>query len=105
MPPAPAVTHPEGIGCAHERSYDLQLPAIVIMIVPIMIPVPAAAFHVPPPVVLSPATLPCLVQFMAPVISLPAVVSMMFDRFMELVIRERRAPLAIAIIGRRAGSS
>jgi len=72
----------------------------VIVIIPIMVMAPTAAIHVPPSVVLSPAALPCLVKFTAPVIRLPAVVSMMLDGFVELVIRRavrRRQSLSSAV--------
>jgi hypothetical protein len=58
----------------------------VVVVIPIMVAVPAAAVDIPPSFVLSPAVLPCFMEFMTPIIGLPAVVSMMLDGFVELVV-------------------
>jgi hypothetical protein len=62
------------------------LVAIVVVLVPIALGVPAVVMLVPPAVVLAPATLAGLVQFSAFVIGLSAVASMALDGAMEVVL-------------------
>ncbi len=81
---------------------ETGLVAIVVAIVPIVVVMPAALMFIPPLVALSPAALPGFVQFMAPVVCLPAVVSVVLDGFMELVLRTRGTPVAIVIVAGRA---
>jgi hypothetical protein len=72
---------------------------VMIVVIPIMIMVPAVSILVPPLRALFPAALPYLAQFIAPVLCLPAVVSVVLDGFVELVVRLGGAPLAIVIVG------
>jgi hypothetical protein len=71
----------------------------MIMVIPITITVPAVSILVPPLRALFPAALTYLAQFIAPVLCLPAVVTMMLNGFVELVVRLGSAPLAIVIVG------
>jgi hypothetical protein len=72
--------------------------AVVIVIVPITVAVPAAAVFIPPTMALSPAAFPRLMQFMARMVRLPAVPAMMLDGFMQLVICLGDAPLAPVVV-------
>jgi hypothetical protein len=76
---------------------------IVVVVIPIMVMMPPVIVCIPPQLVLSPTALSYLLQFMAPVIRLGAVVSMVFNSLMELVIGPCRAPPAIVVIRRRTG--
>jgi hypothetical protein len=77
--------------------------AIMVAVIPIMVMMPAVFVYVPPLLVFSPAVLPDLVQFLAPMIRLRAVVSVVFNSLVEFVIGACSAPLAIVVIGGRAG--
>jgi hypothetical protein len=71
----------------------------VIAIIPIMVAMPAMFVLIPPLVALSPAPLAGFVQFVAPVVRLPAVRSMVLDRFMQFVFGMRGTPGAIVLVG------
>jgi hypothetical protein len=71
--------------------------AVVIVIVPVTIRVPAMAVFIPPTMVFVPAALAGFTQFMARVVSLPAVPSVVFCGFMQLVVRFRNPPLTTVI--------
>ena len=77
--------------------------AIMVVVIPIKVMMPAVFVYVPPLLVFSPTALPDFVQFLAPMIRLGAVVSVVFNRLVEFVIGACSAPLAIAVIGSRAG--
>src|SRR5690348_12817499 len=80
--------------------------AVVIVVVPITIRVPAVAVFVPPPMVLVPATFACFAQFMAGMVGLSAVPAMMLDGLVQFVIGLVNAPLTTAVvisIGARRG--
>jgi len=72
--------------------------AVVIVIVPVTVAVPAVAVFIPPTMALSPAAFPRLMQFMPRMVRLPAVPTMMLDGFMQLVICLGDAPLAPVVI-------
>jgi hypothetical protein len=71
---------------------------VVIVVVPIVIAVPAVAVLVPPAMALIPAAFPRFVQLVPRAIRLPAVPSVILDRFVEFVVRLGDAPLAIAVV-------
>ena len=77
--------------------------AIMVVVIPIMVMMPAVFVYVPPLLVFSPTAIPHLVQFLAPMIRLGAVVSVVFNSLVEFVICACSAPLAIVVIGARAG--
>jgi hypothetical protein len=58
----------------------------VVVLVPIAVRVPAVFVFIPPPVALTPAPLPSLVQFTALVVCLSAVASMFLDGLVEFMI-------------------
>ncbi len=72
--------------------------AVVIVIVPVTVAVPAVAVFIPPTMALSPAAFPRLMQFMPRMVRLPAVPTMMLDGFMQLVICLGDAPLAPVVV-------
>src|SRR6266446_8276130 len=72
--------------------------AVVIVIVPITVAVPAAAVFIPPTMALSPAAFPRLMQFMPCMVRLPAVPAMMLEGFMQLVICLGDASLAPIVV-------
>jgi hypothetical protein len=75
----------------------------VVAIIPIMVVMPAMLMLIPPLVALSPAPLAGFVQFVAPVIRLPAVRSVVLDSFMQFVFGMRGAPGAIVLVGSGPG--
>jgi hypothetical protein len=76
---------------------------IVVVIIPITVMMPAVFVHLPPLVVLSPAAFTRLMQLVAPVIRLVAVVSVVFDGFVEIVVRVCNPPPATVVISGCAG--
>jgi hypothetical protein len=68
--------------------------AIVIVVIPIAIGVPAVAVFVPPTMALIPAALAGLVQIVPSVVSLPAVPAMVLYGFVQSVVRLGDTPLA-----------
>jgi hypothetical protein len=70
----------------------------MVVIVPITVTMPTVAMFVPPLPPLSPAPLASFTQFMAPMICLPAVVSVVLDSLVELVLGARCAAMAILIM-------
>jgi hypothetical protein len=76
----------------------IALVPVVIVIVPIAIAVPAVAIFVPPAMSFVPAAFPCLVQFVARAVRLPAFPSVVLDGFVQLVIRLGNAPLATIVV-------
>jgi hypothetical protein len=75
-----------------------ELMAVVIVIVPITVAVPAVAVFIPPTMALSPAAFPRLMQFMPRMVRLSAVPTMMLDGFMQLVICLGDASLAPIVV-------
>ncbi len=71
----------------------------VIIIIPIAVCMPTMPVFIPPSMLYPPAALPRLVQFMAPVLGLLALVSVMLDGFVQLVVHARDASLTIVVIG------
>src|SRR5260370_40668325 len=73
--------------------------AFLVMVIPITVMMPEGFYLVPPLQAHFPAAFPRLVQFMAPMLCLPAVVSVVLNGFVEFVVRIGSAPLAIVIVG------
>ena len=59
----------------------------MIVIVPIMLVVPAPFMLIPPSVAVLPAPFSCFMELVPPVVRLPAVVTVLFNRAVQLVIR------------------
>jgi hypothetical protein len=66
----------------------------MIVLVPITFRAPAVLVLVPPAMLLTPATLPHVVQFTALVIGLPAVPSVSLDGLVEFMLGVSNSPLA-----------
>jgi len=75
--------------------------AIVVVVVPIASVMPATIMLIPPRLTFSPAPFAGFVQFLAPVICLPAEVSMAFNGLVEFVLRVNSTPLATIVCRRR----
>jgi hypothetical protein len=73
--------------------------AVVIVVIPIALGVPATLVFVPPSMVAGPAALPRFAQFMARMCSLPAPIAMPCHGLIESVICARDAALAIMFVG------
>jgi hypothetical protein len=61
--------------------------AVVIVLVPIALGVPAVFVLIPPPVTFTPATLPSRVQFTTLVVCFGAMASMFLDGLVEFMLR------------------
>jgi len=75
-----------------------ELVAIVIVVIPIAIGMPAMAVFVPPAMSLVPAAFPRLVQFVPRMVRLPAVPAVVLYGFVEFMVRLGDAPLATAVV-------
>jgi hypothetical protein len=75
---------------AHRPAY---LVAIVIVLVPIALGVPAVLVFIPPLMAFAPAALPRLVQFATLVVCLSAVASVALDGFVQVMLRVLDAAL------------
>jgi hypothetical protein len=82
----------------------LPVVAVVIVVVPIMFGAPAVGVLVPPAMAVFPAIRARFREFLAPVLCLRAVVTVMLDRFVKLVVRVSGTLLAIVLSANRAGS-
>ncbi len=71
---------------------------VVIVGIPITIVVPAVAVFVPPTMSLVPAAFPRFAQFVPRMVRLPAVPAVIFDSFVQPMIRFGDAPLATIIV-------
>jgi hypothetical protein len=86
------------------ENHQYKLVAIVVVVIPIAIGMPAVAVFVPPTMPLIPAAFACLVQVVARTVRLPAVPAVILDGFVESVVRLGDAALAMIVgFGRRAG--
>jgi hypothetical protein len=74
-----------------------ELMAIVIVVIPIAIGMPAATVFVPPAMALIPAALPRLMQIVPCVIGLPAIPAVMFHGFVQSVVGLGDAALAVVV--------
>jgi hypothetical protein len=72
--------------------------AIVIVVIPIAVGMPAVAVFVPPAMPLVPAAFPRFAQFVPRMVRLPAVPAVIFDSFVQPMIRFGDAPLATIIV-------
>ncbi len=75
--------------------------AVVIVLIPVAVPMPTVVVFIPPSVSHLPAVLPRFVQLLAPMSGLLAPVSVMLNRFVELVIGPRDPTLA-SVLGPQA---
>jgi len=73
--------------------------AVVIVVIPIAVVMPTMSVFIPPFVVSFPAAFPFFVQFMAPMLGLVALVSVMLNGFVQFVVHMRDATLAIGVVG------
>jgi hypothetical protein len=72
--------------------------AIVIVVIPITVGMPAVAVFVPPTMSLVPAAFPRFAQFVPRMVRLPAVPAVIFDSFVQPVVRLGDAALATIIV-------
>jgi hypothetical protein len=79
------------------NDYDSPVIAVVIVVVPITIRMPAMLVFIPPSMVGIPAALTRFVQIVAPVLSLLTLVAVMLDSFVKFVLGLRDASLAVVI--------
>jgi len=84
---------------------DSVMIAVVIVIIPIAVRVPAALVFIPPSMVDGPAALSRYSQFTTRVCGLPAPIAKPCNGSVQSVIRARNAPLAIAFVGAQNGHS
>jgi hypothetical protein len=75
-----------------------ELVAIVIVVIPIAVSVPAVAVFIPPTVPPAPAVFSRFMQIVPRMIRLPAVPTVMFNGFVQSVIRPGDSPLAISVV-------
>lgn len=80
-----------------------SLLAIVVVIIPIASAMPAMIMLIPPHLTFPPTPLAGFVQFLAPVVCLPAEVSMVLNGLVEFAFRVNRTPLATIVCCRRSG--
>ena len=79
---------------------------VVVVLVPIAFRVPAALVFIPPPMALSPTTLPRIVQFPALVICHHAARSVSSDCLVEFMFRVYNSPLtSVAVFRLNTGHS
>jgi hypothetical protein len=80
--------------------------AVVIVVIPIAIGVPAVSIFVPPTMPLLPAALARFVQFVARMVGLPAVPAVVLNGFVQSVVGSGDTPLAsIVAFGGCSGRS
>jgi hypothetical protein len=80
------------------------LVAVVVVLVPVAVRVPAVFVFVPPLVTFTPAPLPSLVQFTTLVVCLPAVASMLLDGLVKFMIGMSHPALTpVIVFGVKAG--
>jgi len=73
------------------------LTPVVIVVVPVTLFVPAPPVFIPPPVSVFPAPFSCLAELVSPVVRLSAVITVLFNRTIQLVIRMSQLSLAIVV--------
>jgi predicted DNA-binding transcriptional regulator AlpA len=72
--------------------------AVVIVLVPVALGVPAVFMLIPPPVTFTPATFPGLVQFTTLMVCLGAVASMFLDGLVEFMLRMNDSALTPVLV-------
>src|SRR5260370_7825457 len=82
-------------GGPRPEKHPHQLAAIVIVVIPIAIGMPAAAVFIPPAMSLPPAALPRFMQFVASMFPFAAVPPLMFRGFVEPVVHLHHSPPTI----------
>jgi len=70
---------------------------VMVVIVSVLLIVPASLILVPPTVVGFPAALAFFAELMAGVVSLPALIAVVFHSFVEPMVGARNAPLTIVV--------
>jgi hypothetical protein len=95
-PPCPS-RKPERQGRGNREMLRL-LVAIVVVLVPVTLRMPAMLMLVPPSVTLTPATLARRVQFATLAVGLSAVTSVTFDGLMEIMLCVNDSPLAAVVV-------
>jgi hypothetical protein len=80
------------------EKHPQELVAIVIMVIPVAIGMPAVAVLVPPTMPLIPAAFPRLAQFVPRTIRLLAVPAVVLDGFVQFVIRLSDAALTAGVL-------
>jgi hypothetical protein len=88
---------PTAAGRARKKHLH-ELVTIVIVVIPIAIGVPPVAVFVPPTVSLPPAAFARLMQLVPRMLGLSAVPAVIFDGFVEFVVRLGNAALAMIIV-------
>src|SRR5206468_10263176 len=81
--------------CITRGLHDLVPVTIMITVIPVTLFMPATLMFIPPSVSVFPAPFPCLAEFVPLVVCLPAVVSVLFDRTIQLVVRMSQFSFAI----------
>ncbi len=84
-----------------ERGFSSQLPAVIavmVAIIPVPLGPPLFFVFVPPAVSIVPAVLARLVQIVASPVRLFALRAVMFNRFMQAMVRPLDPALAIVIV-------
>jgi len=85
------------IGLPRQLCFLSRLVAIVVVVIPIAIGVPAAAVFVPPTMAFVPAAFSRFAQFEAGVVCLPTVPAVVFHGFVQFVVRLEDTALATII--------
>jgi len=81
-----------------ERRQGLVTTVIVVVVIPIAIGMPAMSIFVPPAVPPAPAVFACFMQVVSCAIRLPAVPAVVFDGFVQSMVRFGDTPLAITVL-------
>lgn len=82
------------------KSQFLVPVVIMIMIVPVTLIVPVSFVLIPPPMAVFPAPFSCFMEFVPPVVCLPAVVAVLINRAVQFMVRVNKPSLAIVVCGR-----
>src|SRR5260370_10622619 len=88
----------KGRGCPRPEKHHDQLAAIVIVVIPIAIGMPAATVFVPPAMSLPPTAFPRFMQFVASMFRLAAIPAVMFRSFVQPVIRLGDSSLTTIVV-------
>jgi len=71
--------------------------AVMVVIVPVAIRMPATAFNIPPPVRMFPAILPSFAQFDSSPFGFPAFIPMPLDSFVQTVVGAHNTFLTLVV--------
>jgi hypothetical protein len=81
------------------ESIRLFLSWMPVVVVPVVVRAPSVGFDVPPSVTVIPTIFPRFVQFVTRMFGLAAVPTVMFDRFVEVMICLFGSVLAFRLVG------